>query len=65
MRGRSRLTDHAAHINDLSAHLHEILMYNEMVQYVYDFAQTHPNTVVISVRRLCHCLSGDLERRQS
>jgi alkaline phosphatase len=52
--------DHAAHNADPGAHLHEILMYNEMVEYVKDWAAAHPNTVVISVRACARLFTGGL-----
>jgi hypothetical protein len=35
-------------------------MYNEMVEYVKDWAAAHPNTVVISVRACARLFTGGL-----
>ncbi|KAH8880109.1 alkaline phosphatase [Thozetella sp. PMI_491] len=40
--------DHAGHSNDPAAHLHDIIMYNEVMQYVRDWIDAHPETVMMS-----------------
>lgn len=41
--------DHAAHDNDVGAHLQEILMYNEVISLVKSYVDEHPDTVIVSV----------------
>jgi len=41
--------DHAGHDNDAAAHLREILEYQEVIDYVKQFIDQNPNTLLISV----------------
>ncbi|CAG8710748.1 3875_t:CDS:2, partial [Ambispora leptoticha] len=38
----------AAHSNDAATHVHEILAYHETIEYVREYVDSHPNTVMIS-----------------
>lgn len=40
--------DHAGHANDAPAHVHETLMYNEVMNYVKEFIDKHPDTQMLS-----------------
>ncbi|KAI8931824.1 hypothetical protein NX059_011461 [Plenodomus lindquistii] len=40
--------DHAGHANDPVAHLHDILMYNELLEYVREWIDAHPDTMMLS-----------------
>lgn len=40
--------DHAAHSNDPAAHIHEILMYNQVIDHVKAYVRDHPSTVLVS-----------------
>lgn len=40
--------DHAAHANDIAAHVHDILMYNEVIAYLKKFVSQNPDTQLIS-----------------
>ncbi|KAF2848601.1 alkaline phosphatase [Plenodomus tracheiphilus IPT5] len=40
--------DHAGHANDPVAHLHDILMYNEVMEYVRKWIDAHPDTIMLS-----------------
>ncbi|KEY74451.1 hypothetical protein S7711_04489 [Stachybotrys chartarum IBT 7711] len=40
--------DHAGHANDATAHLHETLMYNEVILYLKDYIDAHPDTQLLS-----------------
>lgn len=40
--------DHAAHSNDPVGHLHDIIMYNDVMQYVREWIDKHPDTVMMS-----------------
>jgi alkaline phosphatase len=39
--------DHAAHANDPVGHLHEIIMYNEVVDYLREWIDDNDDTVLI------------------
>lgn len=41
--------DHAGHANDATAHLHDILAFDEAAEVVLDFARQQENTLVVSV----------------
>nr|APX61059.1 alkaline phosphatase [Gigaspora rosea] len=41
--------DMAAHSNDPGAHVHDILAYNEAIDFVTEYVDDHPGTVLISV----------------
>lgn len=41
--------DHASHANDGAAHLHEVLEYNRVVDFVKNWIDEHPDTAMISV----------------
>ncbi|KAJ1547111.1 hypothetical protein HK096_004270, partial [Nowakowskiella sp. JEL0078] len=41
--------DMAAHSNDPATHLREILAYNEVIEWVKNYVDEHPDTVMISV----------------
>ncbi|VUC27698.1 unnamed protein product [Clonostachys rosea] len=40
--------DHAGHSNDITSHLHETLMYNEVMLYLKEFVEAHPDTQLLS-----------------
>ncbi|RYP18525.1 hypothetical protein DL765_003900 [Monosporascus sp. GIB2] len=40
--------DHAGHANDPAAHLHDIIMYNDVVDYVKEWIDAHPDTLMMS-----------------
>lgn len=40
--------DHAGHSNDAPGHIHDILMYNEVMAYLADYVAAHPDTQLIS-----------------
>ncbi|RYP55090.1 hypothetical protein DL768_000209 [Monosporascus sp. mg162] len=40
--------DHAGHANDPAAHLHDIIMYNDVVDYVKKWIDDHPDTLMMS-----------------
>lgn len=41
--------DHASHANDGAAHLHEVLEYNRVIEFVKNWIDEHPDTAMISV----------------
>jgi alkaline phosphatase len=41
--------DHALHANDPVAHLHDVLEYNHLIEFVKDWIDQHPDTAMISV----------------
>lgn len=41
--------DHALHANDPVAHLHDVLEYDHLIQYVKEWIDQHPDTAMISV----------------
>jgi len=41
--------DHALHANDPVAHLHDVLEYQHLVEFVKDWIDQHPDTAMISV----------------
>ncbi|KAF2459299.1 alkaline phosphatase [Lineolata rhizophorae] len=40
--------DHAGHANDVAGHLHETLMYNDVMQYVQEWIDSNPDTQMLS-----------------
>lgn len=40
--------DHAGHANDAAAHVHDTLMYNEVMDFVGNWIDTHPDTMMMS-----------------
>ncbi|KAH9879728.1 hypothetical protein IAQ61_001547 [Plenodomus lingam] len=40
--------DHAGHASDTVAHLHDVLMYNEVLDYVREWIDAHPDTMMLS-----------------
>lgn len=40
--------DHAGHANDPAAHVHDIIMYNDVVDYVRGWIDEHPDTLMLS-----------------
>ncbi|KAK7222736.1 hypothetical protein V2G26_010739 [Clonostachys chloroleuca] len=40
--------DHAAHSNDATSHLHEILVFNEVMHYLKEYVDAHPDTQILS-----------------
>lgn len=40
--------DHAAHGNDAAAHVHETLMFNEVMAYLKEYVAEHPDTQLLS-----------------
>ena len=40
--------DHAGHANDAAAHVHDTLMFNEVMAYLKDFVSKHPDTQLLS-----------------
>ncbi|KAI9150698.1 Repressible alkaline phosphatase [Paramyrothecium foliicola] len=40
--------DHAGHANDATTHVHETLMYNEVMLWLKDFVDEHPDTQLLS-----------------
>ncbi|KAI2619944.1 alkaline phosphatase [Hypoxylon sp. NC1633] len=40
--------DHAGHANDPAAHLHETIMYNDVMGYVQEWIDRHPDTLMLS-----------------
>ncbi|RYP09935.1 hypothetical protein DL764_000977 [Monosporascus ibericus] len=40
--------DHAGHANDPAAHLQDIIMYNDVVDYVKEWIDDHPDTLMMS-----------------
>jgi alkaline phosphatase len=40
--------DHAGHANDAAAHLHETIMYNSVMDYVQEWIDAHPDTMMMS-----------------
>ncbi|KAH7311485.1 putative alkaline phosphatase [Stachybotrys elegans] len=40
--------DHAAHANDATAHLHETLMYNEVMLWLKNYVEENPDTQLLS-----------------
>ncbi|KAF2714527.1 alkaline phosphatase [Pleomassaria siparia CBS 279.74] len=40
--------DHAGHANDPAAHLHEVIMYNDVMNYVREWIDKHSDTVMLS-----------------
>ncbi|ROT35793.1 repressible alkaline phosphatase [Sodiomyces alkalinus F11] len=40
--------DHAGHANDPAAHLHDTIMYNDVMGFVRDWIDDHPDTVMMS-----------------
>lgn len=40
--------DHAAHANDAAGHVHDTLMYNEVMAYLKNFVTKHPDTQLLS-----------------
>ncbi|RYO80795.1 hypothetical protein DL762_000653 [Monosporascus cannonballus] len=40
--------DHAGHANDPAAHLHDIIMYNDVVDYAKEWIDAHPDTLMMS-----------------
>lgn len=40
--------DHAAHNNDAGSHLHDTLMYNEVIAYLKEWVSAHPDTQLLS-----------------
>ncbi|XWW96512.1 hypothetical protein V2A60_004487 [Cordyceps javanica] len=40
--------DHAGHSNDGPGHVHDILMYNEVMAYLRDYVAAHPDTQLLS-----------------
>lgn len=41
--------DHASHANDGAAHLHEVLEYNRVIEFVKNWIDEHPGTAMVSV----------------
>jgi alkaline phosphatase len=41
--------DMAAHANDPAAHIYDVLAYQEAIQVVQQYVDTHPGTVLLSV----------------
>lgn len=41
-------TDHAGHANDAAAHVHDTLMYNEVMAFVKAWIDEHPDTMMMS-----------------
>ncbi|KAK0392011.1 hypothetical protein NLU13_1509 [Sarocladium strictum] len=40
--------DHAGHANDAPAHIHETLMFNEVMNYIKEYIEDHPDTQMLS-----------------
>ncbi|KAJ4288652.1 hypothetical protein N0V90_011889 [Kalmusia sp. IMI 367209] len=40
--------DHAGHANDAAAHVHDTVMYNDILAYVQKWIDTHPDTMLMS-----------------
>jgi alkaline phosphatase len=40
--------DHAGHANDPAAHLHETIMYNDVMKFVQEWIDEHPDTMMMS-----------------
>lgn len=40
--------DHAGHANDAAGHVHDILMYNEVIAYLKSYVDEHPDTQLVS-----------------
>jgi alkaline phosphatase len=40
--------DHAGHANDPVGHLHETIMYNDVMKFVREWIDAHPNTMMLS-----------------
>jgi alkaline phosphatase len=40
--------DHAGHANDPAAHLHEVIMYNDVMNYVREWIDKHSDTMMLS-----------------
>lgn len=40
--------DHAGHANDAAAHLHDTIMYNEVMGFVKEWIDSHPDTMMMS-----------------
>jgi alkaline phosphatase len=40
--------DHAGHANDAAAHVHDTILYNEVLARVQDWIDTHPDTMLMS-----------------
>lgn len=40
--------DHAGHANDAAAHVHETLMYNDVMEFVGNWIDEHPDTMMMS-----------------
>jgi alkaline phosphatase len=40
--------DHAGHANDVTTHVHETLMYNEVMLYLKEWVDAHPDTQLLS-----------------
>lgn len=40
--------DHAGHANDAAAHVHDTLMYNEVMEFVGKWIDAHPDTMMMS-----------------
>jgi alkaline phosphatase len=40
--------DHAGHANDAASHLHETLMYNDVIDFVTNWIDEHPDTMMMS-----------------
>ncbi|SPO07155.1 related to alkaline phosphatase [Cephalotrichum gorgonifer] len=40
--------DHAAHGNDAAGHVHDTVMYNEVLAYIMEYIDSHPDTQLLS-----------------
>lgn len=40
--------DHAGHSNDIAGHVHDVLMYNEVMAYLKKYVSEHPDTQLLS-----------------
>lgn len=40
--------DHAGHANDAAGHIHETVMYNEVMAFVKEYIDSHPDTQLLS-----------------
>jgi alkaline phosphatase len=40
--------DHAGHANDAAAHVHDVLMYNDVLAYAQEWIDAHPDTILMS-----------------
>lgn len=40
--------DHAGHANDPVHHLHDVVMYNDVLKFVREWIDKHPNTMMMS-----------------